>query len=142
MPRLTNPHEAFDDGVKPGSERSFGLVFAAVLSIVAAWPLIDGAEPRLWALAVAAGFLGSAMIAPGLLRPFNLLWFKFGQVLHRVTSPLIMGLLFFTTVTPMALLMRLFGRDPLNRRFDAAAESYWIIREPPGPAPESLRKQF
>ncbi len=131
-----------DDGVKAGSERSFGVVFAAVFGIVAGSPMLDGGELRLWALIVAGGFLAAALAAPGLLRPLNLLWFKFGQALHRVTSPLIMGLLFFTTVTPTALLMRLFGKDPLNRRFDAQAESYWIIREPPGPAPDSLRNQF
>lgn len=144
MAKQPQLHEGFDrdDGVKAGSERSFGLVFAAVFGIVAGWPMIDGAEPSLWALAVAGGFLGTAFIAPVLLRPLNLLWFKFGQALHRVTSPLIMGLLFFTTITPMALLMRLFGKDPLNRRFDAAAESYWIHRQPPGPAPDSLRNQF
>ncbi len=137
-------HENFsrDNGVKAGSERSFGLVFAAVFGIVAGWPLIDGAEARLWALIVAGGFLGAALGAPALLRPLNLLWFKFGQALHRVTSPLIMALLFYSTVTPTALLMRLFGKDPLNRRFDAQAESYWIIREPPGPAPDSLKNQF
>jgi len=98
--------------------------------------------PRSWASAVAAGFALVALLAPRLLRPLNQAWFRFGMLLHRVVSPLVMGLLFFVTVTPIGLLMRLTGKDPLRLRFDPAADSYWIDREPPGPPPDSMRNQF
>ena len=77
-----------------------------------------------------------------MLAPFNALWFRFGLLLHRVVSPVILALLFFTTVAPVGLLMRAFGKDPLRLKKDRAADSYWILREPPGPSPESMKQQF
>ena len=137
-------HEDFgrSDGVKVGSERAFGLVFAAVFALIGLFPLWNGAPVRLWALVVAAGFAAAAALIPRSLRPLNLLWFRFGMLLHKVVSPIVMGLLFYATVTPTALLMRLFGKDPLRLRFDRSAKSYWIARVPPGPAPDTMRYQF
>jgi len=76
------------------------------------------------------------------LRPLNRLWLRFGLLLHAVMNPLIMGLLFYGTVMPIGLLMRLFGKDPLNLKRDAQASSYWIMRTPPGPAPDTMSNQF
>lgn len=136
-------HETFDRAgdVKAGSERAFGIVLAAVFLLIALWPLLDGLGPRLWALAPAALFLAAAVFAPGTLAPLNRIWFRFGMLLHRIASPLVMALLFFLTVTPIALILRLAGKDQLRLKFDRAAKSYWIEREP-GPAPESMRHQF
>jgi len=67
---------------------------------------------------------------------------KLGDILHRIASPIALAILFYGVVTPTGLLMRLFGKDPLRLRFDREAKSYWIAREPPGPAPESLKDQF
>ncbi len=125
-----------------GSERSFGLVFAVVFALVCLLPLKDGAEPRLWAGLVAAAFAVVSLAAPKLLKPLNKIWFLFGLLLHKIVSPLVMGLLFFVTVTPIALIMRALGKDPLKLRRDPAAASYWIARQPPGPEPESMRRQF
>ncbi len=137
-------HEDFSRGeeVKAGSERAFGLVFAAVFAIVGLWPLIGGAAPRWWALAVVLVFVAAALAAPAVLRPLNRVWHAFGLVLHRIVSPLVMGLLFFLTVTPTALVMRLLGKDSLGFEFDAGADSYWIERHPPGPAPDTMKNQF
>ncbi len=137
-------HEDFrrSDEVKLGSERGFGFVFAAVFSIIALWPLWSGGAVRVWALIVAAVFAVAAAFMPRALRPLNLLWFRFGLLLHKVVTPVIMGLLFFVTVTPIAILMHLFGKDPLRLRFDRSAKSYWIERVPPGPAPDTMRHQF
>jgi hypothetical protein len=128
--------------VEMGSDRSFGVVFAAVFAVVALWPLKDGGEPRLWAGGVAALFLAVAFVRPALLKPLNRLWFLVGMVLHHVVTPLMMGLLFFLTVTPVALVMRARGHDLLRLRRDPAATSYWIHRQPPGPPPETMRRQF
>ena len=67
---------------------------------------------------------------------------EFGLLLHRVTNPLLMGLVFFLAVTPTAFIMRLMGKDPLRLRIDRSAKSYWIDREPPGPEPDTMRNQF
>ncbi|MSO93442.1 MAG: hypothetical protein EXQ86_08600 [Rhodospirillales bacterium] len=137
-------HEDFarDRDVKVGSERGFGFVFAAVFSLIALWPLWSGERVRLWALIVAAAFAAAAALLPRALRPLNVLWFRFGMLLHKVVTPVVMGLLFYATVTPTAALMRLFGKDPLRLGFDRSAKSYWIERVPPGPAPETMRYQF
>lgn len=150
MARNSGLHEnlARDEDVEVGSERSFGLVFAVVFAIIGLWPLTgafgdEGAGPlRLWALGIAAVFVVLAFAAPKALKPLNLIWFKFGMLLHKIVNPLVMGLLFFVTVTPIALIMRIRGKDLLSMKFDPEADSYWIERDPPGPAPETMSKQF
>ena len=137
-------HEDFEreDGPKAGSERGFGIVFAVVFAIIGVFPLWDGGPVRAWALIVAAVFLAAAFLLPVALRPLNRLWFLFGMALHKVMSPLVMGFLFYLTVTPIALIMRATGKDPLNRQFDVQTKSYWIVRDPAGPAPDTMRRQF
>jgi hypothetical protein len=144
MTNTTNFHEnlAPRDPVKGSSNRGFGLVFVVVFTIVALAPLRHGEPLRLWSLGLAALFLGAALIAPHLLAPLNRLWTRFGLLLHGVVNPIVMGLLFFVTVTPIGLMMRVLGKDPLRLRFDREARSYWIERRPPGPAPQSMRQQF
>ena len=144
MARKTSLHEDLsrEREVKAGSDRSLGLVFAAVFAIIGLLPLWGGGAVRVWALGVAGVFVALALVAPALLRPLNQAWFRFGQLLHRIVSPVIIGLLFFTTVTPTGILMRLAGKDPLRLRFDPAAASYWIPRQPPGPDPKTMRQQF
>ena len=94
------------------------------------------------ALIAAGVFLAAGLLVPKVLKPLNRLWFLIGLGLHKVISPLVMGLLFYLTITPMALIMRLMGKDPLRRDFEPEAKSYWIERRPAGPAPESMRHQF
>jgi hypothetical protein len=130
------------DKAGAGSERSFGMVFAVVFGVIALWPVFDGGRMRAWAAAVAAFFFIAGLLMPPVLQPLNRLWFLFGAALHRIVSPLIMGLLFYLTVTPIALIMRIVGKDPLRLKFDRAARSYWIERHPAGPAPETMRRQF
>lgn len=131
-----------DDKVTSGSDRAFGLVFAVVFLLIALWPLTGGSQPRLWSLAVAAGLAGIAAVAPGLLAPMNRLWFRFGMLLHKVMTPTILFLIYVTTVVPTGLIMRLVGKDPLRRRFEPDASTYWIARDDAGVTPASLRRQF
>ncbi|MGB0681352.1 MAG: SxtJ family membrane protein [Magnetovibrionaceae bacterium] len=139
-----NLHEDLDrdDEVKVGSEKSFGIVFAVVFVIIGLLPLISGGAPRIWSLSLAAAFLILGFFMPKALTPLNILWFKFGLLLHKIINPLIMGLLFFLTVTPIGLIMRLLGKRPLNLPFEPEAETYWIKRDPPGPDPKQMSKQF
>lgn len=132
--------------IKIGSNRSFGLVFAAVFTIIAILPILilDGNEAtmRTWALAVAALFAIIAFVRPELLRPLNTLWFRFGLLLHKIVNPLVMGLMFFVVISPIGLIMRSLGKTSLKKGFDQNIDSYWIPREPPGPAPETMKRQF
>ena len=131
-----------DEDIKISSERNFGLVFAGVFLLVALLPLFSGHDPRKWALWVAVAFVAVAVLAPKLLAPFNRLWAQFGLLLHRITSPLVLGIMFFVVITPMGWIMRALGKDLLRLKLDPAATSYWIARTPPGPTPESLKDQF
>lgn len=128
--------------VQMGSERSFGLVFAVVFALIGLWPLKSGGDVRLWALGAAVAFLVAALAVPRALKPLNIVWFKFGQALHHVMTPLVMGLLFFLTVTPIGLLMRATGKDPMRLKRDPQATTYWITRTPPGPSADSMKTQF
>jgi hypothetical protein len=125
---------------KVGSERSFGLVFAAVFCVIGLWPLMGGHPVRIWSLAIAAVFLALAFARPAVLRPLNLLWFRFGLLLGRIVSPIVMALIFYVAVVPTGLIMKLLGKDILRLRFDPHAKTYWIVREN---EPEtSMKNQF
>jgi hypothetical protein len=128
--------------VKRSSDRSFGIVFAVVFLLLALAPLRHGLPVRWWALALSLAFALVALIAPRLLKPLNKLWAKVGDLMHKVTSPLIMGLLFFVALTPCAAVMRAMGKDPLQLKRKPGGDSYWIQRTPPGPAPDSLNQAF
>lgn len=142
--RANESHESFvrDNEVRGSSDRQFGLVFAAVFTIVAAWPLPQGRPVRWWSLLLAAAFLALALVAPRVLAPLNRIWLRIGLLLHACVSPAVLALVFFSTLTPIGLLLRLFGKDPLRLRFDPAAPTYWIERRPPGPAGHSMPRQF
>ncbi len=144
MARHIGLHEDLtrEDAVKGSSDRSFGLVFAAVSLVVAGLSLWRGGWVWPYALAAAAAFGGLALVAPRTLAPLNWLWLRFGLLLHRIVNPLVMGLMFFLVIAPMGLVMRLGGKDFLRLKFDRKAPTYWIAREPPGPAPETMRNQF
>ena len=144
MDKAADTHDSFSPSteLQLGSDRTFGVVFAVVFGLVAAYLLISGKHYYLWIGGLSIGFLGSALIMPRLLRPLNRLWFKVGLLLHKIVSPLVMGLMFFSTVVPTGLLMRLFGKRPLALDFDPAAKSYWIERGPAEPSPESMKNQF
>ena len=136
-------HENLDrDDVKVASERSFGFVFAGVFALIAAWPFVWGGSIRCRALAVAVIFLGAALIRPRVLRPLNVLWFKFGLVLHHVVDALVMGLIFFLGVVPTALVMRIARQRSATARPHQGIGSNWVERAPPGPAPDSMKHLF
>jgi len=137
-------HEVFfrDEKVVAGSDRSFGLVMAAALAAVTslnAWHL-----GRLWPWTggLAALLLAAALLRPAILHPLNLIWLKFGLLLHRVVNPVLMALIFYGTVLPTGLVMRMMGKDLLRLKRQPGAGSYWIVRKPPGPSPETMRDQF
>jgi nitrate reductase NapE component len=137
-------HEDFSrtHEVKASSNRSFGWVFTVVFLIIAVWPLFSGGMVRWWSLSVAAAFALVTVAAPKLLALPNRLWLRFGLLLNRIISPVVLALLFYFVVTPMGALMRVFGKDTLRLRRHATDTSYWIKRDPPGPKPDSMNHQF
>ncbi len=129
--------------VKMGSERGFGVVFAVVFAIIAAWPVIfDTGAPRWWAAAVALVFLLLGLFVPRVLAPLNRAWFKFGMLLGGIIAPLVMMLVFFVAVTPTGILMRLFGKDPLRLKKAQNGGSFWIERDPEEGRARSMGDQF
>ncbi|HUS83557.1 MAG TPA: SxtJ family membrane protein [Anaerolineales bacterium] len=128
--------------IKMGSERSFGLVFATVFLIVSLFPLTGDGTVRIWALALAGAFAVAAFLAPDFLRPLNRLWFRLGLVLNKIVSPIVMGIIFFLTVTPIGLIRRARNSDPLKQKIDPDAETYWIAVDPEHVARSSMKKQF
>ena len=122
--------------VKPAlpSDRSFGWTFTGVFALAALL------EP--WLVALAALTAAVTLVRAQWLAPFKRAWMRFGELLHRVVSPLVLGLIYLTTVVPIGLLMRLLGRDLLSLKLDRQAQSYWVVRAPPGPAPETMIRQF
>lgn len=134
-------HDALmSDRLERGSDRSFGLVIAVALAIVASAPLLRDESPRLPALAVAFAFAAIAILAPSRLARLNALWFSLGQTLNKIVNPIVMGALFFCVLTPIAFVFRLLARDLLALHFDETAESYWTRRDADGPG--DMRKQF
>jgi hypothetical protein len=122
-----------------GSEKSFGIVFSIVFLIVALYPLMNSEDLRIWALVVSAIFSFLAFAAPQVLALPNKLWFKFGILLGSIIAPIVMALVYFLTVLPTGLIMRLLGKDLLKQKLDKNAKSYWIERnEPMG----SMKNQF
>jgi O-antigen/teichoic acid export membrane protein len=137
-------HESFERSavVQGSSNRTLGLVFGAVFLIVGLYPWAFGSPVRLWSIVVAIVFGLIALALPGLLGPLNRGWTRFGLLLHKITSPIVLGVMFFGVVTPTGLLMRAFGKDLLKLRRRSELPTYWVEREPPGPKPETLPNQF
>jgi len=124
------------------SDRSFGIVFAILFTLIGLWRMRIHQPPQWWALGLGGLFLMVALARPVWLQPLNRAWTKLGWLISRVANPVVTGLVFFLVVTPTGFLFRLLSKDPLRLAFDAEAGSYWIERRPPGPSPESMRNQF
>ena len=121
------------------SEKSFGVVFSIVFLIVALYPLINFESLRIWALVVSIIFFLLAFLAPKILVLPNKLWFKFGLLIGSIVAPIVMAFVYFVTVLPTGLIMRLLGKDLLKQKLDKNAKSYWIERKQPM---GSMKNQF
>ena len=107
--------------------RSFGLLVGGVFGAIGLFPLVwHGTDPRQWALIVAALLLVPAVVWPPLLKPAFRVWMAIGLVLGWINTRIILGLIFFLMVTPIGLIMRLLGKDPMQRRFDRDATTYRV----------------
>ena len=126
------------DDIKIGSNRSFGIVFFVVFLIIGIYPLTLSGDVRLWSVIISFIFLLLGLLNSKILTPLNKLWFKLGIFLGKIISPIIMGIIFFLVVTPTGLIIRLFGKDVLNLKYNKN-KSYWIEKKGPK---SKMKNQF
>jgi Saxitoxin biosynthesis operon protein SxtJ len=144
LPMSSQTHETYNrDESSPGSsDRSFGLTLAVAFAFFGVIPLLRGKPVRVWCFAASAVFILLALAIPAVLHPLNRAWNRLGQLIGKITNPIITCLMFFAVFTPAAVILRLLGKDLLRLEFDRGATTYWINRTPAGPSPETMSNQF
>ena len=140
-------HETYRDEepAEAGGDRAFGCTVGSILMVIGAAKMFAaGAIPLVACLIFVAGalLLLLGIFAPSRLSGLNRAWSKVGGVLAKVVNPIVLALLFFVAVTPMAFVMRTLGKRPLRLAPDPTAATYWIKREPPEGGGLSMRRQF
>ena len=124
--------------IKTSSNKSFGIVFFIVFLVISLYPLVNQEDIRIWSLIIAFIFLILVFLKSKILTPMNKIWTKFGLFLGNFISPIVMGIIFFFVVTPIGLLMRLFGKDVLNLKNNKSS-TYWIKKTD---KKSTMKKQF
>ena len=117
------------DEIKKGSNKSFGIVFSIVFLIIAIWPLKNGNDIRIWSIIIAILFLSLGLINSRFLTPLNNIWLKFGELIGKIVSPIVMGIIYFLVITPIGLFMRIIGKDLIGLKLSKQKETYWIKRQ-------------
>ena len=123
---------------KKNNNRSFGLLFFVVFLIIGLYPMYNENNPNIYFIILSLPFLVLGLLDSKILTPLNKLWFKFGLLLGKIISPLIMGFIFFIVVTPIGILMRIFKKDLLNLKFNNK-RSYWVEKTEPK---SKMKNQF
>ncbi len=126
------------DDVKISSNKSFGIVFFVVFLIISIFPLINEGNLRIWALIISIIFLILGLVNSNILTPLNKIWFRFGLILGKIVSPIVMSVIFFLVVTPIGILMRILRKDLLNLKINDS-KSYWVEKSEPK---SKMRNQF
>ena len=125
--------------LKKTSNKSFGILFFIVFLIIAVWPLLQSKDLRLWSLILSLLFLVLGLLNSKILEPINNIWIKFGEILGKVVAPIVMAAVFFIVLTPISIILRLFGKDLLGIKFLKEKTSYWNKRDK---TLGSMKKQF
>ena len=111
------------------SNRSFGLLFFIVFIVVGLWPVIKGEAANIYLILISLFFLIFGLINSKILSPFNKAWIKFGEILGLIIAPIIMALVYFIILTPISLIVRMFGKDLLGLKFLKNQDTYWTKRK-------------
>jgi hypothetical protein len=138
----SDPEHVSFDTPRVSSDRNFGLTFAIFFLVLGLWPIVRGDSLRVWSLVLAALLFGVALFSPHFFAVPNRLWFRFGLVLGKFMTPIVVVTLFLVVILPVALILRMLGKDILGLRRDSTLETYWVPRESRGLTPESLNDQF
>ena len=113
---------------KKNSNKSFGILFFVVFLIISLWPLLKGNDLRIWSLIISILFLILGLLKSKFLTPLKRIWIKFGELLGKIISPIILAIVFFIVITPIGLFMKILRKDLLNIKF-TKDKSYWIKRD-------------
>jgi len=114
---------------KKSSNKSFGILFFLVFFVFGLWPLTKEMSPNIYLIIISVIFLILGLLNSKLLSPLNNLWIKFGEILGKVIAPIVMAVVYFLILTPISLLVRLFGKDLIEMKFNNNVKSYWIKRK-------------
>ena len=109
--------------------RSFGILFFIVFLALSFWPLTKNAEINIYLLSIALIFFVLGIFNSRILSPLNKTWIKFGELLGRIIAPIVMAIVYFIILTPISLIVRIFGKDLIGLKFKNDIESYWIKRK-------------
>lgn len=124
------------------SNQSFANVFAVFFALLAGFFAWKGGFYVPFLIASGLCFI-AGLLVPQWLTPLNRAWMRFGGLLHRIVSPVVLGIMYFCLVTPIGVFMRRFAKyDPMKSKYDQSTDSYWVDRTPPGPSPQSFPEQF
>jgi len=124
--------------IKINSNKSFGIVFSVVFFLIAIYPLLNNNDVRFWSLLLSFIFLILGLKNSNILSPLNKIWFKFGLLLSKIISPMVMGLIFFCIITPTSIILKLFNKDILNLKKNDT-KTYWIKKTSPK---SKMKNQF
>ena len=124
--------------IKVSSNKSFGIVFSIFFLFISIYLFLNEYPTYYWSLFVSVIFLLLGLMNSKILSPLNLLWFKFGLLLGKIVSPIVMGIIFFLVVTPISIILKIFGKDVLNLKFNNN-KTYWIVKDGPK---SNMKKQF
>jgi hypothetical protein len=87
-------------------------------------------------------FAIAALAFPRSLGMLNRAWSRFGVLLGNVVGPIALALVYYSTIAPLGMIMRVLGKDPLGLRVDRAARTYWVERDPKARPDQSMKNQF
>ena len=132
-------YSKFNNNIKISSNRSFGIVFFIVFLFIALYPITYSEDIRIWSLIISFIFIILGLLNSKILTPLNKLWFKFGVILGKIISPIIMGIIFFLVVTPIGLIMKVLGKDLLRLKYNKKDNTYWIEKNGPK---SKMKNQF
>ena len=113
--------------IKLPTNRNFGVVFFFVFLIISLFPLLKNENIRIWSIIIALAFLVLGLLNSKFLTSLNKIWFRFGIILGSIVSPIVMGIVFYTIVTPTSLIMRALGKNLLNLK-KRNKKTYWVER--------------
>ena len=114
---------------KKSSNKSFGILFFVIFLGLGLWPLTNDNNPNIYLIIISIIFLILGLLNSKLLSPLNSFWIKFGELLGKIIAPVVMAIIYFLILTPISLIVRLFGKDLLGLKFSKQLKTYWIKRK-------------
>lgn len=125
--------------VKKKDLKVFSLIWAFIFLVIALAPLVNNEDVKVWSLSVSILFILISLLKPSILTGFYFIWVKIGEFIGGIISKIIMFILYFGLFTPISFILKLIGKDLLNKKVDKDVHTYWIHRKI---QPQSMKNQF